>query len=98
VAIDVREVGKIAVLAKLRMTEEDSERFTLQFQQIFDYFTQLENITTTDIEPTYHALEVEKLETPLREDRSADSLPTEDVMANAPSAVDNQFKVPKVIE
>jgi len=98
VPIDASEVERIATLAKLKITREDSERFALQFQQILDYFTHLENIPTTDIDPTYHALEVERLETPLREDQSTDSLPIEDVMANAPSAVENQFKVPKVIE
>jgi aspartyl-tRNA(Asn)/glutamyl-tRNA(Gln) amidotransferase subunit C len=98
VPIDSREVARIAALAKLEISEEDSQRFAIQFEQILDYFTQLEDIPTTDIDPTYHALEAEALETPLREDRSDNSLPAEDVMANAPSAVENQFKVPKVIE
>ena len=96
--IDAGEVGRIAALAKLEISEEDSQRFALQFQQILDYFKQLDEISTTDIEPTYHALEAETLETPLREDQSEDSLSPEDVMANAPSAVENQFQVPKVIE
>lgn len=96
--IDSREVARIAVLAKLEISEQDSQRFALQFQQILDYFTQLENIPTTDIQPTYHALETQPLETPLREDQADDSLSAEDVMANAPSSVENQFRVPKVIE
>ncbi|MGW8179047.1 MAG: Asp-tRNA(Asn)/Glu-tRNA(Gln) amidotransferase subunit GatC [bacterium] len=96
--IDASEVERIATLAKLRITGEDSERFALQFQQILDYFEQLENISTTDIEPTYHALEIERLETPQREDQAVESLSAEEVMANAPSNVENQFKVPKVIE
>lgn len=96
--IDASEVEKIATLAKLKIRGEDSGRFALQFQQILDYFTQLERVHTTDIAPTYHALEVENLETPLRRDQATESLPTEEVMANAPSAAENQFKVPKVIE
>ena len=96
--IDAREVEKIAILAKLKIGKEDSERFALQFQQILDYFKQLGRVDTAEISPTYHALELENLETPLREDQSADSLPTDEVMANAPSEVANQFRVPKVIE
>jgi Asp-tRNA(Asn)/Glu-tRNA(Gln) amidotransferase C subunit len=34
----------------------------------------------------------------MREDQATESLPPDKVMANAPSAVENQFKVPKVIE
>jgi aspartyl-tRNA(Asn)/glutamyl-tRNA(Gln) amidotransferase subunit C len=98
VPIDADEVQKIATLAKLKVDQDDSERLAYQFQQILDYFEQLGDIDTTDIAPTYHALEVEHLETPLREDKAADSLPTEEVVANAPSEVENQFKVPKVIE
>jgi aspartyl-tRNA(Asn)/glutamyl-tRNA(Gln) amidotransferase subunit C len=96
--IDAGEVEKIAALAKLQFGREESERFAVQFQQILDYFKQLESIDTSKIFPTYHALEVEKLETPLRQDQSAESLPVEDVMANAPSSVENQLRVPKVIE
>ena len=96
--IDAGEVEKIANLAKLEIGTEDVERFVLQFQQILDYFRQLERIDTAHIDPTYHGLEVERLETPLREDQATESLPAEAVMSNAPSAVENQFKVPKVIE
>lgn len=96
--IDASEVERIASLAKLKITGEDSERFALQFRQILDYFEQLESISTVDIEPTYHALEIEQLETPQREDSSVDSLSADEVMKNAPSSVENQFKVPKVIE
>jgi aspartyl-tRNA(Asn)/glutamyl-tRNA(Gln) amidotransferase subunit C len=96
--IDATEVQKIATLARLTISQEDSERFAFQFQQILDYFTQLQEINTSGVEPTYHALQADKLETPLREDRAEESLSTEDVMANAPSTLDNQFRVPKVIE
>jgi aspartyl-tRNA(Asn)/glutamyl-tRNA(Gln) amidotransferase subunit C len=98
VPIDASEVARIATLAKLEISEEDSERFALQFQQILDYFTQLEGVPTLEIEPTYHALEAESLETPMREDESADSLEPDDVLANAPAVVEQQFRVPKVIE
>lgn len=96
--IDASEVERIATLAKLRIGREDCQRFAHQFQQILDYFQQLESIETSEVVPTYHALQVEHLATPFREDQSTESLPTADVMSNAPSAVENQFRVPKVIE
>ena len=96
--LEANQVEKIATLSKLKISREDSQRFALQFQQILDYFRQLEGVDTEDIEPTYHALHIEKLETPLREDQTTESLPPDEVMANAPSVVERQFKVPKVIE
>ena len=96
--VDAGEVERIAALAKLELSEEDSKRFAAQFQQILDYFKQLEAVDTEDVEPTYHALQMEKLETPLRDDQIRESLPTEEVISGAPAAVENQFRVPKVIE
>jgi aspartyl-tRNA(Asn)/glutamyl-tRNA(Gln) amidotransferase subunit C len=96
--INVDSVTKIAGLAKLGFSETEMERFTTQFQQILDYFQQLETVPTGDIEPTYHALQVEAMETPLREDEEGKSLPAERALANAPATLDNQFRVPKVIE
>lgn len=92
------EVRKIADLSKLSFQAEDLERFARQFQQILDYFRQLETIPTEDVEPTYHALQLEKLETPMRDDRTVASLPMEGALRNAPAALDGQFRVPKVIE
>ena len=96
--VDAGEVERIAALAKLELSEEDSERFAAQFQQILDYFKQLEAVDTENVEPTYHALQKEKLETPMRDDKIRESLPTDEVISEAPAAVEKQFRVPKVIE
>lgn len=96
--ISKHEVGKIATLARLDFGEADLERFVPSFQQILDYFEQLEAIDTGDVEPTYHTLEGQPLETPLQPDECGESLERDQVMSQAPQERNGQFRVPKVIE
>ncbi len=44
--IGTREVEKIAELAHLKFDREELERFVGHFQQILEYFTQLETVST----------------------------------------------------
>lgn len=92
------EVRRIADLAKLSIEEEELERFAEQFQEILDYFTQLEGVPTEQDEATYHVLESEKLQTPLREDQVRPSLKTDEALKNAPEESEDHFRVPGVIE
>jgi aspartyl-tRNA(Asn)/glutamyl-tRNA(Gln) amidotransferase subunit C len=92
------EVERISDLARLEFAEAELSRFAPTFQQILDYFSQLENINTDTIEPTYHAFHGQNLATPMREDICAESLPHDDAMEAAPEKREGQFRVPKVIE
>jgi aspartyl-tRNA(Asn)/glutamyl-tRNA(Gln) amidotransferase subunit C len=93
-----KQVEKIAALAKLRFDPESLEAFVPTFEQILQYFEQLEQVETEETEPTYHALHGLQLETPLRADEPAGSLPVGEALGNAPETKDSHFRVPKVIE
>ena len=92
------QVDKVAALARLRFEAEGLETFVPTFEQILDYFEQLKQIDTEAVEPTYHALFGQELETPLRADECGESLPVEEALGNAPETKDGHFRVPKVIE
>jgi aspartyl-tRNA(Asn)/glutamyl-tRNA(Gln) amidotransferase subunit C len=92
------EVDRIAALARLEFSDLERERFVPTFEQILDYFRQLERVTTSHVEPTYHALDEVVSGTPLRDDVSKASLPAEVALENAPNSRDGHFRVPKVIE
>ncbi len=97
-AVDIREVEKIADLARLKFKPEELERFVPQFQEILDYFVQLEAVPTESVRPMYHALLQDHPETPMREDEVQKSLRAEVAVANAPDSADEQFRVPRVID
>ena len=95
-AVSIDEVKKIAALSKLRYEAAELDTFVAHFQEILDYFAQLNSVSTDAVAPTYHALEVSG--TPYRADETHESLPRAAAVANAPEESDCQFRVPKVIE
>lgn len=97
-AISTEEVEKIAGLSHLKFSPEELQRFVHQFQEILEYFAQLEAVSTEEVQPTYHALEEEQLATPTRQDEVKPSLPARKALANAPDSCEDYFRVPAVIE
>ena len=96
--IETREVEKIAELAHLKFNPQELERFVGHFQQNLEYFTQLEAVSTGDVEAAHQAVEGEKLATPTREDEVRPSLPVATALDNAPESSEDHFQVPPVIE
>ncbi len=101
--IGTREVEKIAELAHLKFDPQELERFVGHFQQILEYFAQLETVSTEavsteNVESAHQAVEGEKLATPTREDEVKPSLPVATALDNAPESSEDHFQVPPVIE
>jgi len=89
------EVEHIALLARLKLTDEERERMTTQLNDIIGFFGQLGELDTTDVEPTSHVIPMSNV---LREDKVRPSLPVEDVLENAPDRAGDTFRVPRVVE
>ncbi len=89
------EVDHIALLARLDLSVAERERAGRELSQILDHFQQLNELDTTDVEPTSHVFPVVNV---LREDLTRPSLPRNDVLLNAPEQADGMFQVPRVVE
>ena len=89
------EVEHVATLARLALTEGELDTFTGQMDGILAYVEKLNELDTTGIEPTSHAVPVENA---FREDAVRPSIGVENALANAPGRVADFFRVPKVIE
>jgi aspartyl-tRNA(Asn)/glutamyl-tRNA(Gln) amidotransferase subunit C len=92
--ITVKDVEKIAKLAKLSFSEEEKEKFSRQLGQIIDYVEKLKELNTETVLPTYHVVAVHNV---FRRDEVEPSMPREDVLKNAPAKKRGYFSVPKVI-
>lgn len=88
------EVLKIARLARLRLHAADVEKFSSQLSSILTYVEKLNQLDTSKIEATAHAVEIP---TPFRADITARYTDQELSLNNAPARDGNFFKVPKVI-
>lgn len=89
------QVEHVALLARLRLTEDERARFTTQLNSILEHFEQLQQIDTADVEPMSHAVPMSNV---LREDEVKASLAPEEALRNAPDSEGDCFRVPRVIE
>jgi aspartyl-tRNA(Asn)/glutamyl-tRNA(Gln) amidotransferase subunit C len=89
------DVGYVAKLACIDLTDEEKELFQGQLDQVLHYVEQLNELDVADVEPTAHAIPVYNV---FRKDELGSSLPHDAVIANAPSATDGQVRVPKIID
>jgi aspartyl-tRNA(Asn)/glutamyl-tRNA(Gln) amidotransferase subunit C len=85
----------IAELAKLELTDREIALYAGQLSAILQYFEHLQQVDTSQIEPTASVLHIRSV---LRDDIPGSPLPTSEVIANAPDAVDDQFRVSAVLE
>jgi aspartyl-tRNA(Asn)/glutamyl-tRNA(Gln) amidotransferase subunit C len=88
------EVRDIAELAKLQLSDEEVAKYAQQLNQILDYFTMLQEVDTSQVNPTDSVL---PLKTVMRPDTLGQALSPQEVVANAPAAEANQFKVNAVL-
>ena len=88
-------VEHVARLARLELTPAEAETFTGQMDAILAYVEKLNELDTTGIFPTSHAVPMENA---FRVDVVRPGIGVEAAMANAPERVGSFYRVPKVIE
>lgn len=89
------EVRRIALLARLSLTESEEAEMTGHLDHILAHFQRLNDLDTEAVEPTAH---IAPIETPFRDDVVANQSNTDEWLANAPARDGNFFRVPKIIE
>ena len=92
--LSLAEVEHIASLARLELTQEEKAHYCEQLSAILDYMAKLSQLDTSDLEPTATVL---PLRTILRADAVRPSLDPETLLANAPEAEAQMFRVPPVL-
>ncbi len=94
-AVTIKDVEKIATLAKLKFDGEELERLKGGMNQILGYIDTLNELDLTNVEPLENINEIENV---LRKDEVHDCLTPDEALRNAPSKTGKYFKVPKVID
>jgi len=89
------EVLHIARLARLGLTEDEVDRFREQLSNILENFEVLQQIDTSGIAPTAQSIALQNV---VKSDEVADSLPPQQVLANAPRREGEFFRVRPVLE
>lgn len=85
------EVERIALLARLRLTEEEMARYAEQLSAVLDYAAELNEIDVGDLPPTASVLEARNVMRPV--DEAVAGLRQAEALANAPRADGASFEV-----
>jgi aspartyl-tRNA(Asn)/glutamyl-tRNA(Gln) amidotransferase subunit C len=88
------DIEKVALLARLQLTEDELAKMTAELAQIVGYVDQLGEVNTDGVEPMAHAIEIANV---FRDDAVAESLPREEALANAPHRDERGYLVPAVL-
>lgn len=93
--LTTEEVKHVAHLARLAITEEEAVKFAEQLGKITDFAEQLNELDTTNVEPTSHVFPIANV---LREDVAGEGLDREKMMLNVKEQEAGQVKVPSILE
>lgn len=93
--ISVKEVEHVAKLARLALADDEKQKFADQMGKLLDYFNQLDEVNTENVEPMTQAIPIINV---MREDNIFQTYTREELMTNAPLEEDGYFKVPKITE
>ena len=94
-SLTLQEVEHIANLARLNLSDAEKTKYQQQLSAILDYIAMLQELDTSAIPPTSSVLPDAS---PLRADTPGQSLPTNNLLSNAPETTNDQFRVPPVFE
>lgn len=93
-ALTIKEVEHVALLARLSLSDEEKKVFAEQLGAILGYVEKLNELDTEGVEPLAHILPVFNV---FREDEVKPSTPQEEILSNGPLTEDGYYKVPKII-
>lgn len=94
-SLDKDQVQHIAMLARLRVADDEIADTVDKLSRIVDFVDQLSQADTTDVVPMAHPLDASQR---LRPDAVTEPDRRDEFQENAPAVSDGLYLVPKVIE
>jgi len=94
-ALDVEKVRKVALLARLKLSDAEIGDYTNKLGSILKYVDTLNEVDTEGVEPMVHAVELSNV---FRADEVQPSLPRVAALQNAPKTDGTFFLVPQILE
>ena len=89
------DVAYVAQLARLHLTEEETEIFKKQLGDVLKYAEKLKEVNVEGVEGAAHAVPIFNV---FRADEPCDWFTTTEALSNAPRQANNLFIVTKVVE
>ena len=92
--INKEKVQKLAKLARLMFTEQETKRMQVDLKKILTFINKLDEVNTDDVSPLTH---IHNNASPPREDRAIETNIKAEILKNSPNHNSDYIKVPKVL-
>ena len=92
--ISREEVARLAVLARIDLTEAEVTRLAGELDVIVSAVAKVSEVATPDVPATSHPMPLSNV---MRDDVVTDPLPVADALAAAPAAEGDRFAVPQIL-
>ena len=89
------DVAYVAKLARINLTEAETQLFQKQLGSVLEYVEKLRGVDVSQVEASAHAVPMFDV---FREDEPRDWFTAEEALSNAPRQANNLFIVTKVVE
>ena len=93
--LDTNTINKIAKLARIKLSEQESKDLLKDMNSILDWVEQLNEVDTDNIEPLAN---ISSSSLPKRKDQAEDINSSDEILQNSPDKLEGYFAVPKVVE
>ncbi len=88
------DIDRLALLARLRLSDSEKDRLSVQMATIIEYIDHLSQLDTSKVEPTSHAIPLQNV---FREDEKKNNFPENDYLDLAPAHKKRHYEVPQII-
>lgn len=95
VKIDDEMIEYVGILAQLELSAEEKKKAGEDMGRMLEYIDMLNGLDTSDTAPMTHLFDTCNV---FREDEVTNTDLSQEMIANAPSRKEKQFKVPKTVE
>ncbi|MBI3035059.1 Asp-tRNA(Asn)/Glu-tRNA(Gln) amidotransferase subunit GatC [Candidatus Woesearchaeota archaeon] len=92
--VDRKLLEHVAEVARLKLNEEEIKKFLPQLKELLEFFSQLKDINTDNVKPSFHPVE---LKNAMREDKEGQCLFQDDALSLTEHKKDGYFKGPRAV-
>ncbi|WP_106848139.1 Asp-tRNA(Asn)/Glu-tRNA(Gln) amidotransferase subunit GatC [Blastococcus sp. Marseille-P5729] len=93
--ISREDVAHLAHLARLEVTDDEIDVFAAQLESILESFAAIGEVAADDVPPMSHNVPMTNVTRP---DVVGESLDRDEVLAQAPAAEQDRFRVPRILD
>ena len=92
--VDRKLLEHVAELARVKLNDEEIKKFLPQLKEILEFFSQLKDINTDNVKPSFQPVELKNI---MREDKEEQCLSQDDALSLTEHKKDGYFKGPRAV-